>query len=185
MTDRDKPAFATMLVAVGEMFNRQLSEVLLELHFNALADLELEAIRRAMTQHIRNQKFFPTPSEIREAVLGSTEDRAELAWAKLLTLVRERGWTAPPTVWEDAAMRRAAMELYGGWQLLCERLPSEGPGFAVAAKQFKATYSAYVREALRSLELPPTREEAMASLSGLKAELERRGLPVGALDHGR
>jgi hypothetical protein len=140
-----------MLLAVGELYNRPLSSVSLDLHFRALADLALAEVERAITTHLRQKAFFPTPAELREAVEGSVEDRAELAWTALLRLVRQRGWINPPEAeeWPDEALRRAAVELYGGWTALCERLPAEGPGFAAAAKQFKATYASYARRAAR------------------------------------
>jgi hypothetical protein len=109
------------------------------------------------------------------------DDRAELAWAGLLRIVRRHGYWDEPKEWPDPAMRRAAMELYGGWCALCERLPSEGASLAYAAKQFKATYAAHVRDTARQGALPPSCEDARAALTNLRAELDRCGLPAGKL----
>lgn len=157
MTLRDREAFALLMLGIGETYGEAVSDARMEIYFQALADLELAAIQRAATVHVRTQKFFPRPAELREAVLGRLDDEAELAWGGLLRLVRRCGfwWNEAiqgPLPWPDEATKRAALELYGGWKPLCERLPGEGPGLAVAAKQFKATYAAYARrEAIAAL----------------------------------
>jgi hypothetical protein len=154
----------------------------MEIYFAALADLELAEIRAAATVHVQTSKWFPKPAEIREAIEGSADDRADLAWGEVVRLVRQYGyWNAPALdAWPDDATRAAAFALYGGgWRNLCEKLPGEGPEFLGAAKLFKASYRAQYRLAQRH-ELPPSREEAHAVLSGLKDELAKRGLP----DHG-
>lgn len=154
MTDTDRPAFARGLYALGETFNEPVSEMRAEAYFDALADLPIDAVLAAMRQAIQTGRFFPRPVEIREGIQGSTEDRAEMAWGATLSLVRRYGsWHCPQMCdWPDEATRRAAYELFGGWQRLCECLPGEGPGLHAAAKQFKATYRAYAardqREAL-------------------------------------
>lgn len=145
MTDADRPAFARGLYALGETFNEPVGELRAEAYFDALADLPVDAVLAAMRQAIRTNRFFPRPVEIRDAVTGSGDDQAELAWGAVVSLVRRRGFYNPPSEvdWPSEAVQRAALELYGGWQRLCECLPGEGPGLYAAAKQFKATYRAY------------------------------------------
>lgn len=183
MTPQDKPAFATMMVATGELFNRTLSPLVLEMQYTVLADLELADIQRAVTAHVRTKTFFPTPAEIREAVNGSAEDRAELAWTAVVRLVRARGWANPPKPedWPDEATRRAAMEIYGGWQALCENLPAAGPEMLGTAKLFKANFSAHTRRDDRAVALPASKDDARKALGNLKQELVARGLPAGKL----
>lgn len=183
MTQRDRQSFAALMLAVGEVYGESVSDARMELYFAALADLDLGTISGAVEAHMRAQKFFPRPSEIREAIDGSAEDRAEVAWTAVRRLVRLRGWINPPMLedWPDEATRRAAMELYGGWQALCENLPASGPEMLGTAKLFKATYCAYARRNDRVAALPPSRDEARQRLSGLKMELVARNLPTGNL----
>ena len=151
MTADDVPAFGELMLELAEGYGESMSELRIEVYFRALADLELADIRRAATAHVKGSKFFPKPSEIREAIHGSVEDQAEFAWGVLLRTVRAYGYWNEPTNWPDPAAKRAAYELYGGWKALCERLPADGPGMAVAAKQFKSTYSAYARRDQQAL----------------------------------
>lgn len=187
MTAADRGEFSELMVGLAETYAEAISDARMEIYFAALADLSLEALRAAATIHVRTQKFFPRPSELREVVDGTTADRAELAWAAVVRLVRRYGrpgidgqGMAPE--FPDEVTRRAAMELYGGWKALCERLPSEGPELIGISKMFKASYGAFDRAKTLQAALPPmTKQEAKAKLLDIKAELQKRGLPTGAL----
>lgn len=191
MTPGDRQAFAELMVGLGETYGEPVSDARMEIYFAALADLDLAAVRLAATVHVRTSKFFPRPAEIRELVGGTVEDRAEIAWAGVVNLVRKHGWLGvdgrgKPPAFEDDATRRAALELFGGWTALCEQLPGAGsPAFLGTAKQFKALYGAYAR---RERALPPgeagrelSAGETRAALGNLKLELQARNLPTGAL----
>lgn len=185
MTNADRAEFAALMLGLGETYGEPVSDARMEIYFAALADLELAEVRAAATAAVKGSTFFPRPSEIRELVAGRVEDRAELAWLDVVRLVRRVGYPGTdgrgkPPAFHDEVARRAALELFGGWVALCERLPAAGtPEFLGTAKQFKALYAAQDRTALA--ELPPSREEAIAILGGVKAELQKRGLPTGAL----
>jgi hypothetical protein len=194
VTHADRPAFAKGLYVLGETFNEPVSEVRAEAYFDALADLSAPAVLEAIRKAVAECRFFPRPTELREMVAGRLEDRAELAWMAVLRLVRRHGYPgidgrgkAPD--FPDDATRRAALELYGGWVALCERLPGEGPELLGVAKNFRSAYAAYVRAgAAVAAALPPgetgrelSADEARAALGSLKVQLERRGLPTGSL----
>lgn len=186
MNGKDRAAFAEMWAAVGEFYDVALTDARLEMFFTAMADLELAEIRAALNAHMRNSEFFPKPAEIRRALVGTPEDAAALAWVGLLAMVRRCGWAwnsaiQGPLPWPDEATKRAALELYGGWAALCERLPSEGAGLAVAAKHFQQTYSAYARrdQALLAAEDEPrelSADEARAALAAVMARPENAAL---------
>lgn len=191
MTDDDRVPFAEFMLALGETYGEPVTDARMEIYFSALRDLELSDLRRAGTIHVRAQKFFPRPSELREGLAGSAEERADLAWAHLLQEVRRVGshkvWNRakrdvdpPAPTFFDEAARRAALELYGGWTALCETLPGEGPALLGAAKLFKATYRSYAGRDLRDA-LPPSdrelgRVEASAALASMHLALKERGL---------
>lgn len=181
MIAADRPAFAELMLGIGEAYGESVSDARMEIYFAALADLSLDRLRHAATSHVRASKFFPRVSELREALDGPPEDRAEIAWNATLQMVRRVGYWEKPT-WTDPVMERAALELFGSWQSLCERLPADGPGLMAAAKQFKAAYIAYSRRELRKLPaLPPTKDEAVARLISLEQELTARQLPAPGL----
>lgn len=179
----DRAAFADLIFAVGEFYAESLSVTRVEMYYSALADLDLADIRAALNVHLQTSRFFPKPVEIREAINGSAEDRAEVAWNAVQKLVRSHGWikSPQPEAWPDEATRRAAMDLYGGWVALCENLPAGGPEMLGTAKLFKANYAAYARSEARADALPPSPDEARKVLNDMKQQLVARGLPTGGL----
>ena len=179
MTRQHLRAFVTLLYGLGEAYNHPVSEVAADIYFGALEDLAFDDVRRAVATHVQTSKFFPRPADLRELVLGNTEDQAEIAWRHILREVRRVGWNGTPT-WADEPTRRAALDLFGGWRRLCENLPASGPELLGLRKQFGVLYGALKHQATRG-ELPPSREEASALLDGLKSELTKRGLPSGEL----
>jgi hypothetical protein len=180
MTDADRVAFAKGLFVLGDTFNEAVSEMRAEAYFDALRDLSLETVLTAMRSAITALRFFPKPVELREMVHGRIEDRADEAWAQLLTLVRRVGYTGTPQ-WPDPVLERTAKELYGGWGALCARLPSEGPELLGQAKLFKATYAAYARRASVDRLALPSRDDAKTLLANLKRDLDARSLPAPGL----
>lgn len=179
MTTADRPAFAELMLGMGETYAEPVSAARMEIYFRALVDLDLDAIRSAANVHVRTQKFFPRPAELREALAGSVEDQTELAWAHVLGEVRRVGsWGIPQ--WPDDATARAALELFGGWQALCAQLPAGGPELIGVAKHFRALHAAYTRREAR-LALAPSHAEAQQRLQDVTAQLQARGLSTGAL----
>lgn len=187
MTSADREQFATLMLGIGETYGEPVSDARMEIYFAALADLDLEEIRAAATAHVRTSKFFPRPAELREAIDGRPEDRAEFGWIATLQLVRRYGyWNVPPSdEWPDRATHATAMTMYGGWRALCEKLPGEGPELLGAAKLFKGAYLAFDLQARNGGMLPAGREvgkvEAQQALGNLKAALQDRGLPTHGL----
>ncbi len=180
MTEQDRPGFFQVMVALGETYDTAITEGRLEIYFQALSDLPLADVREAARAHVQAGKFFPKPVELREAIAGSITDRADEAWAQLLTMVRRIGYTGKPD-WPDPVLERTAKELYGGWGALCARLPSEGPELLGQAKLFKATYAAYARRASVDRLALPSRDDAKELLAGLKRDLDARSLPAPGL----
>lgn len=180
MTASDRVGFVELMLGLGETYGEPVSDARMEIYFKALSDMDLDDLRVSATMHVRGSKFFPRPVELREALDGSQEDRAELAWMTVPGIVRRFGYYREPHAedWYDAATRRAALELYGGWRALCSSLPAEGPELLGYRKAFIAAYRAYDNRAQVDA-LPEhedrelSREEASAALAGMFAKVKQ------------
>jgi len=139
MTESDYPQFASELTRTAEVSSTELTPDRINLYFDELRDLSLEAVIAGVTQVRRTQRNFPHPSEIRQFVEGSINDRAELAWRTFLDLIRFEGEYPSLQVY-DGAIAFAIVHL-GGWPTACLRLGEASPEMVASyAKEFKSSY---------------------------------------------
>lgn len=124
MTDGDKKQFAAILGALAEIFGQEMSKPKLNLYFGALKDLTIEQIERAGEQLAGTAKFFPRPVEFREAVEGSTLDRAAVAWRTLCGLCAHSGY--PSLQITDGALAYAIEEM-GGYREAVAKIHDASP----------------------------------------------------------
>lgn len=116
--ETDLKRFGTAIAGLAEVFDTKgdgISSVGMELYFRALEDLEIDQIERAAMEIVRTRVFngMPKPAEIREAIQGTKESAAVLAWEKVDKAVRKHG-PYESVRFDDAAIH-SAIELMGGW----------------------------------------------------------------------
>lgn len=151
MTDADRPQLAKILAVFGSTFNEAMDDLKVEGYMAALRDLPIDAIRAAAHTAIKTEKFFPRPARLRELIHGSSDELADVAWAKLLQQIRREGYTGKPVL-SDSTWE-VVRELWGSWVNLCQTLPVEGPELQGWQKRFKASYASGPRVSER-LQLP-------------------------------
>lgn len=144
MTPADKPKFLEALVALGELLKGDFTRATLELYWTALVDLDGADVGRAMDEAARRCTFMPRPAELRALVLGTPEERALEAWARVHAAARAmHGYTSRVT-FGDAAIH-ATIEAMGGWGVF-HTLGFAAPTdveVATARKTFTAHYQAF------------------------------------------
>lgn len=166
MTEEDRVRFGRALLVLSETFNEPVSQVRATAYFETLADLPFEQVERASRTWLRTGKFFPRPSELREAIEGVAQDRALLAWHELTSEIRRVGSYGTPRLSEATA--EAMRATWGSWQAVCYGLPAPGETqHDFEHKRFIANYQAVARRDLASL--GPSRAEASRLLADLRA----------------
>ena len=90
-------------------------------------------IKRALEEHMGHSPYMPKPSDIREILEGSEDDRAALAWAEVLRAMGRWGYY-DSVKFPDPAIHFAISQM-GGWMHLCatlkdETIPFRGKDFA-------------------------------------------------------
>jgi hypothetical protein len=117
----------TAIIMTAEYYGRQLSETVLGMYAEDLADLPPDEVCAGYTQYRRNpaNKTFPLPAQIRELVAPeqfvAVETQAREIAARIMGAIPKFGWANPkeaqvfigPEGW--ACVARA-----GGWRYLCE-----------------------------------------------------------------
>lgn len=134
MTPDDARRFSAALAGAAETLGEPMSATRIEGYFVALRDLPIDAVERALAQAMREWRAgggrpnFPRPADLRDLVTGTPDDRAALAWSRLLGAIEIHG-SYVSVDFRDPAMH-AAIEAMGGWaemwRLEPARLAHEG-----------------------------------------------------------
>ncbi|MBR1660283.1 MAG: hypothetical protein IJ705_08195 [Oscillospiraceae bacterium] len=94
-------------------------------------------VKRALEEHMGYSPYMPKPSDIRQRIEGSDEDRAALAWAEVIRAMGRWGyWDS--VRFPDPAIHLAIAEM-GGWMHLCATLTNENLPFR--QKDFAGYYA--------------------------------------------
>src|SRR5690606_15606477 len=91
MGPEDFRKFAETLSHVAKLYGVRLTDEKVSLFFDACRSLSPEQFAVGIKRHVKRGKFFPSPSELFEALFGTEEDQAMLAWCDVLRAVRACG----------------------------------------------------------------------------------------------
>lgn len=154
---------------------REITDATIEAYGMAWADLPYPPVNAAIGAWLRQGKFFPAPSEIRELVIGKAAalDGAEQAWGEVKRQIAAVGHRGHPR-WSSEPLERAIAAI--GWRDLC--VCQEGDVGTLRA-HFYRTYESYRRQYATEHDYP----ELVAAVAEQRQEhrLEddaRRLLPV-------
>ena len=94
------------------------------LAFSALAAYDINAVKRALGECLRNSKFMPTVSEVNDWINGGPlEDRARMAWSGVQEYIKRLRSDTSVRFADTASMW--AVSACGGWVNLCRMPPEE------------------------------------------------------------
>lgn len=121
MKQSDRLQFLKLLTGLSEMFGKEFSDALLEMYFQALADLSIEQVQFAAERAIRECTWLPKPAELRAFVQGSSGDKAEAAWDLAVESYRKAG-AFKSVLFEDGFVGQAIVTVFGGWVEFCNAM---------------------------------------------------------------
>jgi hypothetical protein len=166
MREDDFEIFSQLIGTTGDLYGKHQSPFAIGLWWGVLKDFELDAIRDAISRHIRNPdtgQFMPKPADVVRMMQGSTLDAASVAWSKVDKALRSIG-TYSDVVFDDALIHRVIEDM-GGWVFLGTKTEKEWPFFG---NEFITRYRGYASRG----EVP----EYRPTLTGIaNAENRQRG----------
>lgn len=146
METSDQEKFANSLGVLCEIFDKQISPIVIRAYFQALKPYPVEEVESVISQAIVSCKFFPRPVELIQLIAGNPEDladRAEVEASKVLRAVKYEG-AYKSIQFGDPVTAAVIQQGFGGWIRLCEDLKaSEEKWFR---KDFCQIYGAYARQ---------------------------------------
>lgn len=169
----DRKAFAQLMAGLAATYEKDVTPAMVEIYWNALADLSDDQVRSAINCHVRDTEragsFFPRPADIRRHVEGTQQMRSELALAKVATALRTVSrWDS--VQFDDLAIH-AALDQMGGWDACYFRFTYG------ERKDFDLTFLRLYRAAEAQPDL--LAQVAPPVLPGLMAQVhQQKGLPA-------
>lgn len=152
----NKERFIEILSATMEIYNKELSELGIQMYYNTLKDYNTDTVMQAFNIAIKTNKYnvLPKPAEIIEIIEGSKEEKADIAWGSVIQAMRKHGHYASID-FEDTAIS-ATINHLGGWQYLCGQTKEE---LHFIQKDFIRLYNAFSKRNNPRIKLPGFFEE--------------------------
>jgi len=156
MNSEDKKPFLDAMMAMGELYNRELSTTLVSMYYEDLREFSLLSLLEAMRSHRLDPeegKFFPKPSDLIAKLRASSLELALMAWGEVMQLsANYRKAKSDNTVTEIVVAQM------GGWRKFGM---SETAHFTWMKKEFTERY-------LMLSKRPDLINESMAKLTANK-----------------
>lgn len=118
----DALKFTGTIVMLSETFGRPLLDGGLEGYRLALRDLTDDQLARAVGRALRESKFMPSPSELRDLAGAGTKANALVAWDAVRAAMRKYGYT---TSVDLGPLVNAVVRNMGGWRRLDDMATAE------------------------------------------------------------
>ncbi len=116
----DKETFVRILAGAGKLYDKEIDKEIMEMWLSFFKDNTTEEFKKAMNEHIKTSRYFPTVADIKEKIYelnNSNESDTEL-WEKLLSAIRNSSYHSeeefeklPPVVQEYVRSPRQLQEL--------------------------------------------------------------------------
>lgn len=168
MQENEQEVFGELMTAMCEVHSKKLTTVILQLYWNAFERYEYVNVNRAFNMHLQNTDtgmFWPKPANILKILEGSSEDRAMLAWTKVINAVKSI--SCYETVVFDDPIIHSVIQDIGGWISLGEITSHEEP---FKSNEFIKRYRGYV---IRDPKKYPRK-----LLGLIEADTEQKNFPI-------
>ncbi len=142
----DKIEFAKLINAMAEMFDKQLTESLVDMYYEILKNYSEERVKRAVIACIKSHKYntLPKPASILEFLEESHEDRTLRAWLYVREAMQKADYYFSVN-FKDKVIPHC-IEALGGWMWLCDQAGKDMP---FVERRFLDLYRIFSRRELQ------------------------------------
>jgi hypothetical protein len=141
MNHSDKANFGQLLTDVMAYYGKDASPFMLDAWWGACENVSFEQVSRAINQHVRDAErgqFPPKVADIVRVLVGTTTDKAALAWGKVNGAMSAVG-AYQDVCFDDPAIHAAIVDC-GGWTKICRTELKEQ---SYLQHRFCTSYKAY------------------------------------------
>lgn len=143
MNSAEKIEFSKAMMILAEVYNRKLSELLLQTYWDCLKVYSLSLFQKALDHFLKSpdyaKKGFPSPADWIKAIEGDSETKSLAAWTNVIKAIRHVGLYE--SVRFSDPIIHAVINDMGGWIFLCKQSERE---LIFLQKEFERRYRDYV-----------------------------------------
>lgn len=113
MDANDKRIFADALIAMAEVYGKEITASLAMLYFDDLSEYPLAQVLSAFSAHRKDRdrgRWFPKVADLIDKLEGAADERGMVAWAALLPMLQDSARARS----DDPITERVVKDL-GGW----------------------------------------------------------------------
>lgn len=146
-----KQQLVAAVTMLAETYRQPITSAALEGYWLALRDLSAQELAAATTRALRESKFMPNPSELRDFAGKSLDAEMAAAWEAVRTAMDRHDYT---TSVDFGPLVNAIVRNLGGWVALCDK----GIDALVwVRKDFERIYEAFKAKPAEALHGEPLR----------------------------
>ncbi|MCX5829307.1 MAG: DUF6475 domain-containing protein [Deltaproteobacteria bacterium] len=112
---KNEVKFKELFTLVCELYDKKVSATLAGIYWETLKPFTDDQCERAFKEAMLTLKFFPKPVDLLEILRGKAEDRATLAWIKVIEAVRRIGHYQ--SVQFGDPVIHSVFKFWGGWSV--------------------------------------------------------------------
>jgi len=146
----DKKLFKEFMVGMGEMFDKEITNILSKMYWKALEPFTDEQCRGSFNKAIVQCKFFPKIADLVELTgegPGRLEDTAQVQADLVVKAIRQIGGYQSVN-FRDPVTKAVITNCFGGWVNLCEEQLEADEKWL--RKDFVKYYQAYQRQGIKT-----------------------------------
>jgi hypothetical protein len=125
MTKDDLSEFAGLMAMLDMAFDKDASELRVEVYWQGLRQFDLEDVKRAVRRGIETASFYPKVAELRQMIQGDAESMAVLAWREVMRTI-DRVGTYCSVAFADPVIH-FAIENLEGWTAIGQWTKEDSP----------------------------------------------------------
>jgi hypothetical protein len=142
MNSTDRIEFTQGLMLLAEIYNRKLSELLLQAYWDCLKSYSLASFKQVLCHFLKNPDSanhgFPSPAAWIKVLEGDSQAKGLAAWTKVIRAIRYVGQYESVTF--NDPITHAVINDMGGWIFLCKQPERE---LIFLQKEFERRYVNY------------------------------------------
>lgn len=145
---KNQEMFKKFMAGMGEVFGKEISDILFDIYWNALKDFSDEQCKTSFNRAMVQCKFFPKPVELIDMInceRGQLEDIAQIQADIVVNAIKKIG-QYQSVKFKDKTTNAVITRCFGSWVKMCEDLEESKEQWF--KKDFVKYYQSYKRQGI-------------------------------------